>query len=320
MKQEFREKQGAKMNTGSIGMVGLGRMGGNMARRLQRGGAQVIAYNRHLEKSQELAREEPGILVAEDLADLVAKLPKPRVIWLMLPAGDPTEEALSTLLSCLSAGDILVNGANAFYQDSMAQAQRVQELGIAYVDAGVSGGVWGLAEGYALMVGGTPEAVGKIVPFLQILAPASDRGWLHCGPVGSGHFVKMVHNGIEYGMMQSLAEGFAILQAKEEFALDLAQVAEMWRYGSVVRSWLLDLTADTLQKDQKLTDIAPVVADSGEGLWTAQAALAQKVPAPVITLALQMRWASQGKDDYAAKLLAMMRNQFGGHAVQKEPA
>ncbi len=308
------------MNTGSIGMVGLGRMGGNMARRLQRGGAQVIAYNRHLEKSQELAREEPGILVAEDLADLVAKLPKPRVIWLMLPAGDPTEEALSTLLSCLSAGDILVNGANAFYQDSMAQAQRVQELGIAYVDAGVSGGVWGLAEGYALMVGGTPEAVGKIVPFLQILAPASDRGWLHCGPVGSGHFVKMVHNGIEYGMMQALAEGFAILQAKEEFALDLAQVAEMWRYGSVVRSWLLDLTADTLQKDQKLTDIAPVVADSGEGLWTAQAALAQKVPAPVITLALQMRWASQGKDDYAAKLLAMMRNQFGGHAVQKEPA
>ncbi len=308
------------MNTGSIGMVGLGRMGGNMARRLQRGGAQVIAYNRHLEKSQELAREEPGILVAEDLADLVAKLPKPRVIWLMLPAGDPTEEALSTLLSCLSAGDILVNGANAFYQDSMAQAQRVQEFGIAYVDAGVSGGVWGLAEGYALMVGGTPEAVGKIVPFLQILAPASDRGWLHCGPVGSGHFVKMVHNGIEYGMMQALAEGFAIMQAKEEFALDLAQVAEMWRYGSVVRSWLLDLTADTLQKDQKLTDIAPVVADSGEGLWTAQAALAQKVPAPVITLALQMRWASQGKDDYAAKLLAMMRNQFGGHAVQKEPA
>ncbi len=308
------------MNTGSIGMVGLGRMGGNMARRLQRGGAQVIAYNRHLEKSQELAREEPGILVAEDLADLVAKLPKPRVIWLMLPAGNPTEEALSTLLPCLSAGDILVNGANAFYQDSMAQAQRVQELGIAYVDAGVSGGVWGLTEGYALMVGGSPEAVGKIVPFLQILAPASDRGWLHCGPVGSGHFVKMVHNGIEYGMMQALAEGFAILQAKEEFALDLAQVAEMWRYGSVVRSWLLDLTADTLQKDQKLTDIAPVVADSGEGLWTAQAALAQKVPAPVITLALQMRWASQGKDDYAAKLLAMMRNQFGGHAVQKEPA
>ncbi|MCE5394068.1 MAG: decarboxylating 6-phosphogluconate dehydrogenase [Acidithiobacillus sp.] len=308
------------MNTGSIGMVGLGRMGGNMARRLQRGGAQVIAYNRHLEKSLELAREEPGILVAEDLADLVAKLPKPRIIWLMLPAGAPTEEALNTLLPCLSAGDILVNGANAFYQDSMAQAQRAQEFGIAYVDAGVSGGVWGLAEGYALMVGGTPEAVGKIVPFLQILAPASDRGWLHCGPVGSGHFVKMVHNGIEYGMMQALAEGFAILQAKEEFALDLAQVAQMWRYGSVVRSWLLDLTADTLQKDQKLTDIAPVVADSGEGLWTAQAALAQKVPAPVITLALQMRWASQGKDDYAAKLLAMMRNQFGGHAVQKEPA
>ncbi|MBU2816460.1 6-phosphogluconate dehydrogenase, partial [Acidithiobacillus ferrooxidans] len=173
-------------------------------------------------------------------------------------------------------------------------------------------------QGYALMVGGSPEAVAEVTPFLEALAPAVDKGWLHCGPVGSGHFVKMVHNGIEYGMMQALAEGFAILQGKTEFGLDLAKVAEMWRYGSVVRSWLLDLTADTLAKDQVLADIAPIVADSGEGLWTAQTALALKIPAPVITLALQMRWASQGRDDYAAKLLAMMRNEFGGHAVQKE--
>jgi len=200
----------------------------------------------------------------------------------------------------------------------MREAQEVEARGIHYVDAGVSGGVWGLKEGYALMVGGKAEAVALVEPFLKILAPAPDHGWLHCGPVGSGHFVKMVHNGIEYGMMQALAEGFAILRGKEAFGLDLAKIGEMWRYGSVVRSWLLDLTAATLAEDQELRDIAPIVADSGEGLWTAQAALAQKIPAPVITLALQMRWASQGRDDYAAKLLAMMRNQFGGHAVEKE--
>ncbi len=305
------------MAVGKIGMVGLGRMGGNMARRLQRDGAEVVAYNRHAEKARELA-QETGMQAAATLAELVQQLPAPRVLWLMLPAGNATAEHIAELLPLLSKGDILVNGANAFYGDSMAQAQKLEEQGIHYVDAGVSGGVWGLQEGYALMVGGSPEAVAKVEPFLKILAPGADKGWLHCGPVGSGHFVKMVHNGIEYGMMQALAEGFAILQGKSEFGLDLAAVAEMWRYGSVVRSWLLDLTADTLSKDQKLEDIAPVVADSGEGLWTAQAALAQKIPAPVITLALQMRWASQGKDDYAAKLLAMMRNQFGGHAVVKE--
>ncbi|MCE5359756.1 phosphogluconate dehydrogenase (NAD(+)-dependent, decarboxylating) [Candidatus Igneacidithiobacillus taiwanensis] len=305
------------MGVGKIGMVGLGRMGGNMARRLQRDGAAVVAYNRHLAKAKELA-QETGMQAAASLAELVQQLPAPRVVWLMLPAGNATAEHIAELLPLLAPGDVLVNGANAFYQDSMAQAKEVEARGIDYVDAGVSGGVWGLQEGYALMVGGSHAAVTKVEPFLKILAPAADKGWLHCGPVGSGHFVKMVHNGIEYGMMQALAEGFAILQGKEEFALDLAAVAEMWRYGSVVRSWLLDLTAATLAQDQQLADIAPVVADSGEGLWTAQAALEQKVPAPVITLALQMRWASQGKDDYAAKLLAMMRNQFGGHAVIKE--
>ena len=305
------------MTVGKIGMVGLGRMGGNMARRLQRDGAEVVAYNRHVEKAQELGRET-GMHAALTLKDLIEQLPGPRVLWLMLPAGAPTAEHIAEALPLLSKGDVLVNGANAFYGDSMAQAKEVEAHGVQYVDAGVSGGVWGLQEGYALMVGGSPEAVAKVAPFLKILAPGADKGWLHCGPVGSGHFVKMVHNGIEYGMMQALAEGFAILQGKTEFGLDLAAVAEMWRYGSVVRSWLLDLTADTLHKDQVLDAIAPVVADSGEGLWTAQAALEQKIPAPVITLALQMRWASQGKDDYAAKLLAMMRNQFGGHAVVKE--
>ncbi|MDA8181433.1 MAG: phosphogluconate dehydrogenase (NAD(+)-dependent, decarboxylating) [Acidithiobacillus ferriphilus] len=300
-----------------IGMVGLGRMGANMARRLQRGGVQVVVYNRHTETSTELAKET-GALAADSLNALVKSLPTPRALWLMLPAGDATESHLNELLPMLSPGDILINGANAFYEDSIAQAKRAEAVQVHYMDAGVSGGVWGLQEGYALMVGGDAAAVAQAKPFLEILAPGADKGWLHCGPVGSGHFVKMVHNGIEYGMMQALAEGFAILQGKTEFALDLAKVAEMWRYGSVVRSWLLDLTADTLKKDQVLADIAPVVADSGEGLWTAQAALALKIPAPVITLALQMRWASQGRDDYAAKLLAMMRNEFGGHAVQKE--
>lgn len=305
------------MAVGKIGMVGLGRMGGNMARRLQRDGAEVVAYNRHIEKAQELA-QETGMQAASTLQELVEQLPAPRVVWLMLPAGAPTAEYIHEILPLLATGDILVNGANAFYGESMTQAKEVEAHGVEYVDAGVSGGVWGLQEGYALMVGGKPEAVARVEPFLKILAPGPDKGWLHCGPVGSGHFVKMVHNGIEYGMMQALAEGFAILQGKTEFDLDLAAVAEMWRYGSVVRSWLLDLTAATLHKDQVLADIAPIVADSGEGLWTAQAALQQKVPAPVITLALQMRWASQGKDDYAAKLLAMMRNQFGGHAVVQE--
>ncbi len=300
-----------------IGMVGLGRMGANMARRLQRDGAQVVVYNRHTKKATDLAIET-GALAAGSLNALVEALSIPRVLWLMLPAGEATESHLNELLPLLSPGDIVINGANAFYEDSIAQAKRAEAVQVHYMDAGVSGGVWGLQEGYALMVGGDAAAVAQAKPFLEILAPGADKGWLHCGPVGSGHFVKMIHNGIEYGMMQALAEGFAILQGRTEFALDLAKVAEMWRYGSVVRSWLLDLTADTLKKDQVLADIAPVVADSGEGLWTAQTALTLKIPAPIITLALQMRWASQGRDDYAAKLLAMMRNEFGGHAVQKE--
>ena len=305
------------MGNKDIGMVGLGRMGANMARRLHLKGMKVTVYNRHTEKATDLAKET-GMHAASSLEALVQALPTPRVLWLMLPAGEATQSHIDAILPLLSRNDILINGANAFYEDSIAQSQKVEAAGVRYIDAGVSGGIWGLQEGYALMVGGSREAVAQVTPFLEALAPTADKGWLHCGPVGSGHFVKMAHNGIEYGMMQALAEGFAILQGKSEFGLDLAKVAEMWRYGSVVRSWLLDLTADTLAKDQVLAGIAPIVADSGEGLWTAQTALALKIPAPVITLALQMRWASQGRDDYAARLLAMMRNEFGGHAVQQE--
>jgi 6-phosphogluconate dehydrogenase len=220
----------------------------------------------------------------------------------------------------LSAGDILVDGANAFYKDSMTRAAALVQHKIHFVDAGVSGGIWGLENGYALMVGGEKATVKYIEPVLKALAPSADSGWLHCGPSGSGHFVKMVHNGIEYGMMQALAEGLALLKGREDFAIDLAAVTEMWRHGSVVRSWLLDLTAEFLQSDQSLDSIEPFVSDSGEGRWTALEAVEQGIPAPVMSLALMMRFASQGKNDYPAKLLAMMRKGFGGHAVRKDGA
>ncbi len=299
-----------------IGMVGLGRMGGNMARRLRRGGAEVVAYNRSPEVTRELARET-GLEATESLPELVARLTGPRIVWLMLPAGDATQQAIDQLVPLLAAGDVVVDGGNAFYKDSMRRGGALAGHGIRFVDAGVSGGVWGLQEGYALMVGGENEALRLLDPFLKVLAPAPDKGWLHCGPVGSGHFVKMVHNGIEYGMMQSLAEGLALLKGRDDFNLDLAAVAEMWRYGSVVRSWLLDLTAEFLKRDQTLGDIQPFVQDSGEGRWTALEALEQGVPAPVMSLALMMRFASQGANDYPAKLLAMMRKGFGGHAVKE---
>ncbi len=299
-----------------IGMVGLGRMGGNMARRLRRGGIEVVAYDRTVAVAQQLATET-GATVAASLASMVLQLSAPRVVWVMLPAGKVTEQAIMDLAALLSSGDILVDGGNSYYRDSVRRAEMLAQSGIHYVDAGVSGGVWGLANGYAIMVGGKPEAVRVLAPAIKVLAPAPDMGWLHCGPSGSGHFVKMVHNGIEYGMMQAMAEGFALMQRKEEFALDLAAIAEMWRHGSVVRSWLLDLTADFLKQDQKLDAIEPLVADSGEGRWTALEAVDLGVPAPVMSLALMMRFASQGSGDYQAKLLAMMRLGFGGHAVKK---
>ena len=298
-----------------IGMIGLGRMGANMARRLARGGVKVAAFNRSYEVTAKLAHET-GLKACVSIPDLLGELDKPRVIWLMLPAGDATKQALEHLAPLLARGDVVVDGANAFYKDSVKRGAALEQHGIHFVDAGVSGGVWGLENGYALMVGGEKEAVVHVERFLKVLAPAPDKGWLHCGPVGSGHFVKMVHNGIEYGMMQALAEGLGMMRGKVEFDLDLAAISEMWRHGSVVRSWLLDLTAEFLQSDQQLSSIEPFVADSGEGRWTAYEAIEQGLPAPVMSLALMMRFASQGSNDYQAKLLAMMRKGFGGHAVK----
>ncbi|MHB0990491.1 MAG: phosphogluconate dehydrogenase (NAD(+)-dependent, decarboxylating) [Burkholderiales bacterium] len=299
-----------------IALLGLGKMGANMARRLARGGAEVLVWNRSAGVATGLAQEEANIHAYADKAEMVAQLKAPRIVWLMLPAGEASETALEELTRLLSPGDIVVDGANAYYKDSQRHARELSVCDLRFMDAGVSGGVWGLANGYALMVGGDAATVALVTPFIKILAPGPETGWLHCGPAGSGHFVKMVHNGIEYGMMQALAEGLSLLKGKEEFALDVAQVSEMWRHGSVVRSWLLDLTAEFLQHDQNLDAIAPFVADSGEGRWTVLESVEQGNPAPVMTLALMMRFASQGKHAYTDKLLAMMRKGFGGHGVK----
>ncbi len=300
-----------------IGFLGLGKMGANMARRLARGGAEVLVWNRSSNVATELAQQETGIRAYADTAELVAQLKAPRIVWLMLPAGEASEVALEQLTGLLSPGDIVVDGANAYYKDSQRHARELSVCGLHFMDAGVSGGIWGLANGYALMVGGDVDTVSHVIPFIKILAPGAESGWLHCGPAGSGHFVKMVHNGIEYGMMQALAEGLSLLKGKQEFAIDIAAVSEMWRHGSVVRSWLLDLTAEFLREDQALDAIAPFVADSGEGRWTVLESVEQGNPAPVMTLALMMRFASQGKHDYTDKLLAMMRKGFGGHGVKE---
>jgi len=300
-----------------IGMVGLGRMGGNMARRLARSGLRVVAWDRASGARAGMAAED-RVQVVETLAGLVAALPAPRVVWLMLPAGAPTEDTMTELRGLLAAGDVIVDGANAWYRDSLRRAQELAAQGLQFVDAGVSGGVWGIVNGYGLMVGGTLEAVRRVEPFLRALAPAPDRGWLHCGPSGAGHFTKMVHNGIEYGLMQAYAEGFALLEAKEELHLDVAKIAESWRHGTVIRSWLLDLTAEFLAEDARLESIAPVVADSGEGRWTAIESVELGVPTPVMTLALMQRFASQGHGDFADRLLARMRQSFGGHAVTRQ--
>ena len=300
-----------------LAMLGLGRMGGNMARRLLRGAVEVVGYNRSPAVVEELAREE-GLIPALSPADAVARLSSPRVVWLMLPAGRVTEEYVETLVDLLEPGDVLVDGGNSNYHDTQRRAERVARHGLHYVDAGTSGGVWGLENGYSLMVGGDAAAIAVLEPALKVLAPAPDRGWARVGPVGAGHFTKMVHNGIEYGMMQAMAEGFALLKGKTEFGIDLARVAEVWQHGSVVRSWLLDLTADVLSADASLEGVAPVVADSGEGRWTAVESIDQGTPAPVISLALAMRFASQARGDYANRLLAMMRNAFGGHTVEKK--
>ncbi|MCY1279314.1 6-phosphogluconate dehydrogenase, NAD(+)-dependent, decarboxylating [compost metagenome] len=299
-----------------LGMIGLGRMGANMAQRLLRGGHQVVGFDPKAEARAAL--EGQGAEAAESLAALLAKLPSPRVLWLMVPAGEITDTTLEGLLPWLAAGDALVDGGNSNYKDSLRRAATFAERGIDYVDCGTSGGVWGLAEGYSLMIGGDEAAVERLRPVFECLAPARDRGWGRVGPPGSGHFAKMIHNGIEYGLMQAYAEGFSILQRKHEFDLDLHQVAEIWRHGSVVRSWLLDLTANALAEHPGLRDIAPHVADSGEGRWTVEEAIALDVPAPVITQALIERLRSRDDESFADRMLAALRNQFGGHGIEQK--
>ena len=299
-----------------IGMIGLGRMGGNMTRRLRGAGIEVAGFSRDIGEAQALA-EECGLIVAESAERLVETLSPPRVVWLMLPAGGATETTIDELRGLLDTGDTIVDGANSNYKDSMRRGLKLSDAGIRFVDAGVSGGVWGLENGYTLMVGGEKDALERLRPALEALAPAADRGWLHTGAVGSGHYTKMVHNGIEYGMMQAYAEGFSLLEASDDFDLNVADVAEVWRHGSVIRSWLLDLTQEVLARIGDLSAIEPVVADSGEGRWTSIAGIELGVPTPVITAALMARFSSQGQQDFAAKLLAMMRNQFGGHAVSR---
>lgn len=299
-----------------IGMIGLGKMGANMTRRLLEGGHQVVVTD--LSSDAVAAAVDAGATGADNLTSLVEKLDTPHVVWVMVPAGDPTENTLTLLAETLSAGDIVIDGGNSNYKDTIRRGEILKTRGIHLVDVGTSGGVWGLAEGYSMMVGGAKAAVDTITPIIKTLAPGEETGWGHVGPSGSGHFVKMVHNGIEYGMMQAYAEGFEIMREKTNFELDLHQIAEIWRYGSVVRSWLLDLTANALEDDQDLSAIKSWVADSGEGRWTVFEAIDLDVPAPVITLSLMARFISRQDDSYAAKLLAAMRNQFGGHAVKSE--
>ena len=299
-----------------LGMIGLGRMGGNMAQRLLRGGHSVVGFDPNAEARKALEGDGGGS--ADSLQALVAALPAPRILWMMVPAGKITDGTVDTLAGLLAPGDVVIDGGNSNYKDTLRRAEALAGRQIGYVDCGTSGGVWGLAEGYALMIGGDKAVVDRLRPIFETLAPAKDKGWGHVGPVGSGHFTKMVHNGIEYGLMQAYAEGFSILQHKQAFALDLHQVAEIWRTGSVVRSWLLDLTADALGKNPTMDGIAPWVADSGEGRWTLQEAIDLDVPAPVIALSLMARLRSRDNDSFADKLLAAMRNEFGGHAIKHE--
>jgi len=299
-----------------LGMIGLGKMGANMTERLLHGGHRVVVYDR--EPGAVHTAASLGATPSDSIEDLVSQLDAPRAVWAMVPAGDPTENVLSALVDMLSSGDIAIDGGNSNYRDSMLRAATLKARGIHFVDVGTSGGVWGLTQGYSMMVGGETEVVESLRPIFETLAPAPDKGWGHVGPSGSGHFVKMVHNGIEYGLMQAYAEGFEILRAKEDFGLDLHQIAQIWRYGSVVRSWLLDLTAALLSEDQDLSDIRGWVEDTGEGRWTVAEAINEDIAAPIITLSLLMRLVSRQEESYAAKLLAAMRHQFGGHAIPKE--
>lgn len=298
-----------------LAMIGLGKMGGNMATRLLRNGINVVGFDRTPSVVENLVAKE-GMIGANTVAEAVSKLEGQKIVWLMLPAGEITDNQIKDLVPMLGKGDIIIDGGNSNYKQSIKRGRMLEEHGIGFMDCGTSGGIWGLENGYCLMVGASPEVGKTVEPILKALAPAADRGWAHVGPVGSGHFTKMIHNGIEYGMMQAMAEGLDLLKGKKEFNLDLAEITELWRHGSVVRSWLLDLTADALKGDQELKEIAPYVADSGEGRWTVVESVEQGVAAPVLTLALQARFRSQDDTGYSYKLLSMMRNGFGGHAVK----
>jgi 6-phosphogluconate dehydrogenase len=299
-----------------LGMVGLGRMGASMAERLMRGGHKVTGFDPNADARKAL--QAKGAASAESLQALVQALPAPRVVWLMVPSGKITDDTVNALLPLLASGDTVIDGGNSNYKDTLRRADLYTTKGLGYVDSGTSGGVWGLQEGYSLMIGGDEKTVAALRPIFATLAPDKDRGWGRVGPAGSGHFTKMIHNGIEYGLMQAYAEGFSILQHMKEFNLDLHQIGEIWRHGSVVRSWLLDLTTDALGKNPTLQGIAPYVADSGEGRWTVDAAIELDVPAPVITMSLIERLRSRDSESFSDKLLSAMRNEFGGHAIKKE--
>ena len=296
-----------------IGMIGLGRMGGNMVKRLTENGHSVVAYDRSPQAVHEI--ESTGAAGAASIPELVGKLEGRRVVWMMVPSGDPTEQTLETLLSLLSPGDIIIDGGNSNFHDSMRRAKLAQTQQVEFIDSGTSGGIWGLANGYCLMVGGSDEAVQYCESIFKTLAPAD--GYLHTGAVGSGHFVKMVHNGIEYGLLQAYAEGFEILK-ESQFPLDLPDITALWNHGSVVRSWLLELLEDAYAKNPGLKDIRGYIEDSGEGRWTIQEAINENVPAPVITASLFARFASRQEESYGAKVIAALRNEFGGHAVKAE--
>ena len=298
-----------------LGMIGLGRMGGNMVQRLLSGDHRVVVYDFVKEAVDTMV--ERGAIGVTSIANLVERLSRSRAVWIMVPSGEATESTVHTLAANLSPGDIIIDGGNSNYKDSMRRAVTLSEKGIIFLDAGTSGGIWGLKEGYCLMVGGDIEAFHRVEPIFQTLAPSPHQGYGHVGPSGAGHFVKMVHNGVEYGLMQAYAEGFELMQAKQEFDLKLPQIADIWRYGSVVRSWLLDLTAAALQEDPKLESIGAYVEDSGEGRWTVQESIELAVPVPVITQSLQARFRSCQDQPFGAKLLAALRKQFGGHPVRE---
>ncbi len=299
-----------------LGLIGLGKMGGNMAERLRLNGHQVVGFDFNSEAVARLTGS--GNVGVSSLEDLVQNLKGRRAIWIMVPQGKPVDDTIARLEPLLNPGDILIDGGNSYYKDSVRRAQEVSAKGFQFVDVGTSGGVWGLKEGYSMMVGGQKDVVDSLRPIFETLAPGKNQGWGHVGPAGAGHFVKMVHNGIEYGMMQAYAEGFNILEQKTEFKLDLAQIANIWRFGSVIRSWLLDLTADALEKDPTLDDLQPYVVDSGEGRWTVQEAFDLNVSASIIAESVIRRIRSREENNFTDRLLAIMRNEFGGHAVKKD--